>query len=120
MKVFLKLFLLITLIFIKAPIVIAEEKISYLNLDKVLSGTNSGKIILKDLDELKKKNADDFKKKRNEIRTQEENLLKQKNILSKEEFEKKIIDLKNEVNKFNIERNKTIDEFNKIKKKRIG
>ena len=98
---------------------IADQKINFLNLEKILNTSISGKKIVKNLEELKNSNAKNFKKISDEIRTKEENILKQKNILSKEEFEKKIINLKQEVDQFNKERNKTIQEYEITKKNEL-
>ena len=119
MKIYLKLFLILIFIFIKQPLSVAEQKITYLNLEKILNNSNSGKKIIKNLEELKNNNANSFKKISDEIRSKEENILKQKNILSKEEFEKKIINLRQEVDQFNKERNKTIKEYEITKKNEL-
>ena len=117
MKIYFKLFIILIFIFIKQPLSVAEQKITFLNLEKILNDSISGKKIIKNLEELKNNNANSFKKIREEIRNKEENILKQKNILSKEEFEKKIINLRQEVDQFNKERNKTIKEYEITKKK---
>ena len=116
MKIFFKFFLILIFIFISHSQSIADQKINFLNLEKILNNSNSGKIIVKNLEALKNINANNFKKKSEEIRIKEDNLLKQKNILSKEEFEKKIINLRQEVDQFNKNRNKTIKEY-EIRKK---
>ena len=116
MKIYFKFFLILIFIFISHSQSIADQKINFLNLEKILNNSNSGKKIVKNLEALKNINANNFKKKSEEIRIKEDNLLKQKNILSKEEFEKKIINLRQEVDQFNKNRNKTIKEY-EIRKK---
>ena len=116
MKIYFKFFLILIFIFINHSQSIADQKINFLNLEKILNNSNSGKKIVKNLEALKNINANNFKKKSEEIRIKEDNLLKQKNILSKEEFEKKIINLRQEVDQFNKNRNKTIKEY-EIRKK---
>ena len=119
MKIHLKIFLILIFILIKQPLSVAEQKITFLNLEKILNDSISGKKIIKNLEELKNNNANSFKKISEEIRNKEENILKQKNILSKEEFEKKIINLRQEVDQFNKERNKTIKEYEITKKNEL-
>ena len=119
MKIYLKPFIILIFIFIKQPLSLAEQNITFLNLEKVLNDSISGKKIIKNLEELKNNNANSFKKISEEIRNKEENILKQKNILSKEEFEKKIINLRQEVDQFNKERNKTIKEYEITKKNEL-
>ena len=116
MKIYFKFFLILIFILISHSQSIADQKINFLNLEKILNNSNSGKKIVKNLEDLKNINANNFKKKSEEIRIKEDNLLKQKNILSKEEFEKKIINLRQEVDQFNKNRNKTIKEY-EIRKK---
>ena len=119
MKIYFKLFLILIFIFIHHSQSIADQKINFLNLEKILNNSNSGKKIVKNLEDLKNINANNFKKKSEEIRIKEDNLLKQKNILSKEEFEKKIINLRQEVDQFNKNRNKTIKEYEITKKNEL-
>ena len=119
MKIYLKLFLILIFIFINHSQSIADQKITFLNLEKILNNSNSGKKIVKNLEALKNQNANNFKKKSDEIRIKEENILKQKNILSKEEFEKKILNLRQEVDQFNKNRNKTIKEYEITKKNKL-
>jgi len=119
MKIYLKLFLILIFIFINHSQSIADQKITFLNLEKILNNSNSGKKIVKNLEALKNQNANNFKKKSDEIRIKEENILKQKNILSKEEFEKKILNLRQKVDKFNKNRKKTIKEYEITKKNEL-
>ena len=119
MKIYFKFFLILIFIFISHSQSIADQKINFLNLEKILNNSNSGKKIVKNLEALKNINANNFKKKSEEIRIKEDNLLKQKNILSKEEFEKKIINLRQEVDQFNKNRNKTIKEYEITKKNEL-
>ena len=119
MKIYFKFFLILIFIFISHSQSIADQKINFLNLEKILNNSNSGKKIVKNLEDLKNINANNFKKKSEEIRIKEDNLLKQKNILSKEEFEKKIINLRQEVDQFNKNRNKTIKEYEITKKNEL-
>ena len=116
MKIYFKLILILLFILIKQPLSLADQKITFLNLEKILNDTNSGKKILKNLETIKNNNSNNFKKISDEIRSKEEDILKQKNILSEEEFEKKIINLRQEVKQFNNDRNKIIKEYEVTKK----
>jgi len=100
--------------------VYADNKITFLNLDLVLSQSNPGKIILNDLENLKKKNEESFQNLGDKIKKKEQDLLKKKNILSKEEFESSLISLKSEIDLFNKERSKTINEYEQFKKKKLN
>lgn len=100
--------------------VYAENKITFLNLDLVLSQSNPGQLILNDLENLKKKNEESFQNLGDKIKKKEQDLLKKKNILSKEEFEASLISLKSEIDLFNKERSKTINEYEQFKKKKLN
>ena len=68
----------------------AEEKIFYLNVNFLLSESEAGKYINNELLLINNKNIEEFKKIENSIKTEEEKLLKQKNILKEEEFNNKV------------------------------
>ena len=68
----------------------AEEKIFYLNVNFLLSESEAGKYINNELQLINKKNIEEFKKIENSIKTEEEKLLKQKNILKEDEFNNKV------------------------------
>ena len=59
----------------------AEEKIFYLDVNFLLSESEAGKFINNELQIINNKNIEEFKKIENSIKTEEEKLLKQKNIL---------------------------------------
>ena len=68
----------------------AEEKIFYLDVNFLLSESEAGKYINNELLLINNKNIEEFKKIENSIKTEEEKLLKQKNILKEEEFNNKV------------------------------
>ena len=68
----------------------AEEKIFYLDVNFLLSESEAGKYINNELQIINNKNIEEFKKIENSIKTEEEKLLKQKNILKEEEFNNKV------------------------------
>ena len=77
-----------------------ELKIVYVDLDKILSQSEAGKEITKQLEKLNNNNIKKFKEKEKEIADDEKNIIKQKNILSKEEFEKKVKTLQTKIKNF--------------------
>ena len=68
----------------------AEENFFYLDVNFLLSESEAGKYINNELQIINNKNIEEFKKIENSIKTEEEKLLKQKNILKEEEFNNKI------------------------------
>ncbi len=68
----------------------AEENIVYLNVNLLLSESEAGKYINNELKKINDKNVEKFKNIENSIKSEEENLFKQKNILKEEEFNNKV------------------------------
>jgi len=93
----------------------SEQKIVFINMDTVMSTSKSGISILKQLTDLKNKNSKFLKKEEKKFKEKETKLISQKNILSEVDFQKKIVELKAEIKNYNQNRNKMIEEFNKLK-----
>jgi len=116
-----KFLILITVLFFSFNLTItsANENIRYINVDEILNNSDLGKIII---DKLKKQNdinIDKIKTKENEIKKENEELTKLKNIITEEEFSKKLIILKKKIDDFNILKKELSDELNEYKKKEI-
>lgn len=116
-----KFLILITVLFFSFNLTItsANENIRYINVDEILNNSDLGKIII---DKLKKQNdinIDKIKTKENEIKKENEELTKLKNIITEEEFSKKLIILKKKIDDFNIFKKELSDELNEFKKKEI-
>ena len=116
----LKLFFLFFCIFINTNLLSAEQKIVYLNLDYIFQNSVPGKLILEELDNKRKKNIEKFKLQENEFRQKEQDIINKKNILSKEEFESKVIKFKGEMKIYNEERKKIFLQFEENKKKELN
>jgi len=113
MKILFSLFIIIFLFFISP--VFSEQKIAFINMDKVMSTSKSGVSILKQLTDLKNKNSKFLKEEEKKFKEKEKKLISQKNILSEVDFKKKIVELKAEIKNYNQEKNKIIEDFNKLK-----
>ena len=116
----LKLFFFCLCIFINTNLLSAEQKIVYLNLDYIFQNSVSGKLILEGLDNKRKKNIEKFKLQENELRSKEQDLINKKNILSKEEFESKVVKLKQEMKNYNEFKKKIFNQFEDNKKKELN
>ena len=115
-----KLFFFCFFLFVSSYSYSVEEKIVYLNLDYIYQQSIPGKLILEELNKNKKLNIEKFKKKESEIRATEQDLIKKKNILSKEEFDLKVRTLNEEMQKYNKSREKAFLEFDENKKKKLN
>ena len=88
--------------FCSIQVSLAEKKIAFIDVDMIMNKSELGKKSYKKID-------DDFNKENEKLLIIEKNLaskeqeiLKQKNVLSEEELNKKIIDLRKEINDFQI------------------
>ena len=106
------LLLLIFFIFFSKISLSEEYKVVYVDLNMIMNNSIAGKSISSQLEANHKKNILKFKKIEEELKTEEAKIISQKNVISKEEFEKKIIDLRNKANKFRKERNNNINNLN--------
>ena len=114
----LKKFLIINLFLTFFTLSYAEEqKIVYLNVDKIMQQSIAGKSIKKQLENLYNKNLEKFKKNDEILRNKEKKLIAQKNILSQEDFQKELSSLRKEIVKFQKEQVKAREDINKL---RIG
>ena len=116
----LKLFFFCFFLFVSSYSYSVEEKIVYLNLDYIYQKSIPGKLILEELNKNRKLNIEKFKEKESEIRATEQDLIKKKNILSKEEFDLKVRTLNEEMQKYNKSREKAFLEFDENKKKKLN
>ena len=96
----------------------AEEKniLVYIDMDKVFNESLAGKSIIDQLEKVHKVNLNEFEKIEKDLKEKEENILSQKNILSKEEYDKKIFLLKKEINNYKDNRK---EKINFVSKKKI-
>jgi len=107
---------ILLIIFIFIP-VYSSEKIVYLDVEKIMQSSIAGKSIITQLKKKRDASISKFKKKEKDIIEKEKKLIAQKNVLSKEEFETKIIELRKEILNFQKERNKTSNEIAKSRVK---
>ena len=106
------LLLLIFFIFFSKISLSHEKTIVYIDLNKIMNNSIAGKSITSQLENNHKKNISKFKNIEEELKKEEAEIISQKNVITKEEFEKKIIDLRDKANKFRKERNDNINNLN--------
>ena len=112
MKFFLSLFLFF-LIFSRP--VISEQKIVFVDMDRLISVSKPGSSIFNQLKEINNKNLNFLKKEEKKFKEKEKKLITQKNIISETDFKNKVDELKSEINNYNLNRKKMIEKFNKLK-----
>ena len=115
MKYFLSFFFSIFIIFYSSSSY-SESLIVFLDMDKIMLQSKAGKSITIQLEKLHKNNITTFKQKEEELKKKETSIVSQKNVLSNEEFEKKINSLRKEANEYRIKRR---DLINSLTEKRV-
>tara|TARA_Y100001954_G_C15454220_1_gene427717 strand:- start:122 stop:634 length:513 start_codon:yes stop_codon:yes gene_type:complete len=93
--------------------------IIYVDIDYILNNSKPGKSLLKNLKDVNDKNMTLLTKKEKKIKTKENELNKKKNIISKEDFNKELTLLRNEINEFRSEKSKMAKNFNENKQKQL-
>ena len=93
----------------------SEQKIAFIDMNKVISTSKSGSSILKQLTDLNNKNSKFLKDEKKKFQEKETKLIAQKNILSETDFKDKVNELKSEIKSYNQNRNKILSDFNKLK-----
>ncbi|MDB9742587.1 OmpH family outer membrane protein [Candidatus Pelagibacter sp.] len=113
MKILLSSILVIFLFFTNQAF--SEQKIAFIDLDKVISTSKSGSSILKQLTDLNNKNLKFLKNEEKKFKEKEVKLINQKNIVSETDFKNKVNELKSEIKNYNQNRNKMLADFRKLK-----
>ena len=93
----------------------SNNKVSYIDIDYVLSNTIVGKSLLANLKEKEKLIITKFTDRNEKFKTEEKKILAKKNLISNEELSREIKSLRIKFNEY--EKNKDI-EINNFKKKR--
>ena len=99
MKYFLLSIFSLFLLF--ANIVNSEQNIAFIDMDRVISKSNSGSSILNQLNDINNKNLIFLKKEEKKFKEKEAKLISQKNIISETDFKTKVNTLKVEIDKYN-------------------
>jgi outer membrane protein len=111
-----KFITILIVLFLSVNTIHAEDQIVYLNLENVISNTKTGKLILDKLEKSKKKALLEFEKKEKDLRKIEDEIKKQKNIISEDELKKRLVEFRKELSNFRQARQKVIKDFNQKKK----
>ena len=112
----LKKTIIIIIFFIGLPSnIFAENKIAYLDLDFILSNTNVGKSLFEKIKKFENDKIKELNDKKQKLKDEENKILASKNIISKDELNKKISKFQVKLNNY---KNLRLDEINLLKKKR--
>jgi outer membrane protein len=103
----------ITIFLLNFNLLKANELISYVDMDLLMNSSEPGKSITSQLTAIHKKTTTELKKIEEELKKEESDLIKQKNVISNEEFEKKLSLLRNKASDYQKQRKKFNDSINK-------
>ena len=93
----------------------AENKIVFLDVTFLLNQSIAGQNLNKKLTEINNKNVAEFKKIESNIKKEDDDLLKKKNILSEDEYKKEVTLLKEKYKSFKSLMSKKNSNLNKLK-----
>ena len=94
----------------------SSDQIKFVNINYIINNSNAGLKVLDNIAKMKDNLINELKEKEKKIKEKEVMLKGQQNILEKNEFDKKISLLKEEINQYNFDREKAIKEID-IKQK---
>ncbi len=89
----------------------SSEKIVYLDVEKIMQESVAGKSIIAKIKKKRESSISKFKDREKNIVEKEKKLISQKNVLSENEFKKKIQDLRGEISNYQKERNKAANDI---------
>ena len=115
----MKFLAIVIIFFFKFTFLTYANEVVYIDMSYILSNSNQGKSILAELEKKNKNNIKELELKEKIIKDLEKKISNQRNILSKNEFEKKINDLKTKVKVFRNDKDKLVKEFNNLKNNEI-
>ena len=110
---------IIFFLFIFTKTAYSIDKIAVLDLDSLLEKTNYGSKIISDLNLLNEKNLKSLKKIEAEIKLNQEDIKKQKNLLSEEELANKVNKLNSDIIEFQKKKKNLVSNFNLQKKNKL-
>ena len=109
----IKFFLFLIVTFFYSNIIIASENFAYVDMAKLLNDSDAGKSLTIQLTKIHKQNIVNLEKIATNLKKDEKEILAKKNILSKEEFEMKLSELRLKAKDYNNERKAKNDLLNK-------
>jgi len=104
MNTFNKIFLVI-FFFLNFTLINADEKYVYVDMNILINSSDAGKYISLQIEQMHKEKIEKLKKIEEELKIGETEVINQKNVISKEEFDKKISELRIKARDYQKQRN---------------
>ena len=89
-------------IFLNFANLYAQDRIAFVDINYVFNNSTVGKKINKDINTKTRDISNEFEKNKKKFEKEKKDLLSKKNVLSKEEFEKKISKLEKDIQEYNL------------------
>ena len=105
------------LIFFTNNKLLAEEKIVFIDINYIFTNSSAGKKINQQIQEKRKKNNDTFNEFKKKVESDKKKLSTQKNVIAKDEYEKKIFELEKKIKDYNLDIRKKNDELLALRNK---
>jgi Skp family chaperone for outer membrane proteins len=115
MSLFKKIFYILIFLSLSINFLKADDRISYIDIDYILTNTISGKELLNALKKEEELKINKFKLNDDNFKNEEKKILAKKNLISEEELKKEMKVLQVKFQKYKKEKIKEVDEF-KIKR----
>jgi len=117
MRIFKNFFFILIFLSISISLTKAEEKVSYIDIDYILTTSVAGKLLLNKLKEEEDLKINMFKTKDEDFKKKENKILAKKNLISEAEIKKDLKSLQIEFNEYRNDKIKQIEEL-KVKRNR--
>ena len=119
MNFFFKFFQTVLIFFFLFQPTNAAQILKYADVDKIIKETKIGNRMINKINEIDKKNIEKLNSFEKELKSIENEIKLKKNIISEQQFEKEINDLKIKIAEFNKEKNSMVKDLSDIKNKEL-
>ena len=97
----------------------ANDKVAYIDMDLILSQSNASKSLFNQLKEIENTKFKNFTSNEKKLKDEENKILSSQNILSKDEYAKKVNIFRNDLRNYQTKKKEIINKYNKKKNNEI-
>ena len=110
-----KIFIIFIIYIFQFNFAIANTTIAFIDMDKIILTSKPGSYIISQLQDINSINSKLLETNSKKLKERENKLISQKNILSEVDFQTKVNKLKQEIQKYNTNREKVNNDFKKLR-----
>ena len=111
----MKKVLFLILFLVNSTYSFAEKNIVYVDINKIINESKVGKSLNDQLKKINDKNIEEFKRTEASLKAEENDILKQKNILKEEEFTTKVNKLRDKYETYNQKKKNKNNDLRKLR-----